>query len=242
MAPRLLDKRIVSAEVATEKKQLIDRGITMAKKVDAVRDTLQEEEQKLESFRSETLRRVQLEIDAKLHERDSLERENTNLREDRIRLSAPIDLSQAWSEVKEREIRMDEWNERLTNDSISLLAKEEDVRETKENLRIVSENVLRKDSLLERTLTEAETKLTQASDILERAKRDSEKMLKEARDAENHIRVRESDATEREQYLSKREDEVLRHEVDLASREKKLRSRQELFMKAQNYLKNKKQL
>lgn len=71
-APKLLDKRTVNASLATERKQQIETGIELAKKVDAVRAMLAEEKEKLERFRSETVKAVQAEIDELIRKRDLL--------------------------------------------------------------------------------------------------------------------------------------------------------------------------
>lgn len=71
-APRLLDKRTVHAELATERKQEIDKGMELAKKIDALRATLLEEKERLERFRTETVKAVQAEIDALIRKRDLL--------------------------------------------------------------------------------------------------------------------------------------------------------------------------
>lgn len=241
-APRLLDKKLIQADVATQQKQQIDTGIKLAKKVDAVRESLQEEEQNLERFRTETLKKVQIDIDQKTSERDSLERGNISLREERIRLSAPIDLSHAWQEVKDGRIEIADWKNRLTEQSIDLLAREDSYREWEIKSEKESEDLQQLRGLIERTLTEAEIKFTQASDILERAEKQSEKILSESRAIENRLAIREQEATDREVSLSKREEQVDAHEKNLSSREIKLRSRQEVFIKAQNYLKNKNKL
>lgn len=238
--PRLLSKRIVNAEVATQTKQKIDQGLTLARKVDAVRETFQTEEANLEKFRSESIRKVQQEIDGKIAERDILERGNVILREDRVRLSAPIDLSEAWNEVNIGKANIAEWKDRLTDQSIQQIAKEAEIDERSKELVKVQKNSKEKDELAERNLTEAETRFTQASDTLERAQREAEKVLEGAREVENRIKFREEEVTQRELYVSKRETEVQEHDVELTGREKKLRMNQEIFIKAQNYIKNKK--
>lgn len=69
---RLLPKKLANAEVATQRKQQIEEGLILSRKIDALRETLQEEECRLALFRSETVKRVQDEIDAKIRERDAL--------------------------------------------------------------------------------------------------------------------------------------------------------------------------
>lgn len=239
-APRLLDKKLVNAELATQQKRSIDRGVAIAQKVDAVRDLLGQEEARLETFRKESIARVQREIDAKIAERESLEVGNKTLREERILLSAPIDLSEAWAEVKEGRTEIAQRKETLTEQSIGQVVKEDELFEKQTSLEKQAKNIQAKDKLAERTLTEAETKFTQATDMLERAQKEAERVLKESREKENHLRVREEDATNRETYLSEREERNIAHEVDLANRDKKLKRSQEVFIKAQNYIKSKK--
>ena len=71
-APRLLDKRTVNAELATERKRQIEQGVELAKRIDLLRATLLEEQEKLERFRTETVRAVQIEIDQLIRKRDLL--------------------------------------------------------------------------------------------------------------------------------------------------------------------------
>lgn len=239
-APRLLDKKIVNAEVAAQTKQKIDDGIKLSKKVDAVRETLGEEEARLESFRKETIARIQKEIDTKFSEKDLLERGNIVLREERIRLLSPVDLREEWEKLNKGKEEITEWNNRLTIQSIEFLAKEGENEIRTKELDKIEKNAAKKDELAERNLSEAEIKFTQADDTLQRATRESEKMLSDARIVENHLKVREQDATGREKYLSEREERNQSHEIDLANREKKLRLAQQVFIKAQNYIKNKK--
>lgn len=239
-APRLLDKRTVNAEVASQKKQQIDLGVSLAKKVDAIRETLNEEEATLDKFRSETLKKVRSEIDAEIQARDSLKAGNAILREERIKLEAPVDLSQAWEEVKLGKEENAALQERLSLESIEQIARESDLVLLGEDLLKQKGNILKKDELAERNLEAAENKYAQADDALLRAEREAQELLKDAQQRENHLKVREEDATTREVSLSRREEDVATHELDLSNREKKLKSRQELFLKAQNYLKSKK--
>jgi len=239
-APRLLDKKVVTAEVATQKAQQIKEGLMLAKKVDALRETKQEEEGKLETFRKETIARVQTEIDAKIREKDALEKQNKRLREERIEAQAPIDLKAEWLQVRLDRVNLTTWNQLLTESQIEVVAKEAGNKERTASLDHREGDIKAKERLTERTLSEAETKFTQASDTFERAQRDSDKLLANCREKENHLRVREEDATNREIILSKREEEVQAHEIDLANREKKLRVNQEVFIKAQKYIKSKK--
>jgi hypothetical protein len=237
---RLLDKKIVNAELATEKKNQIDAGLALAKKVDALREAKATEEKKLEEFRTDTIARVQVEIDAKIRERDYLESTNKGLREQRILAQAPIDLKHEWRQVQEDKMEVISWKDRLTQQSIEVLAKAEDNGTLSAKLVKREDEITGKEDLVNRTLAEADKKFAQADDALQRAENEAQAILQTAQQRDNHLRVREEDATLREVALSKREEEVDAHEIDLANREQKLRSRQELFIKAQKYISNKK--
>lgn len=239
-APRLLDKKTANIEVANQKRQQIDVGVKLAKSVDALREAKSLEEKTLEIFRTETIRKVQSEIDAKISEKDNLETANALLREERIRLSAPIDLSQAWAEVKTDKKELSEAKERLSQETIEVLAKQNDLDTSLVLLKKQRVESAKKEELAERTLVEAEQTLVQAETTLIGAKEEAKNILKDARHKENNLRVREEDATIREQLLTGREKSVEEHETDLSVREIKLRTNQELFIKAQAYIKSKK--
>ncbi len=239
-APRLLEKRIVNAEVAYQQKQQIDAGLQLAKKIDALRQTRVEEEANLEAFRQGMLAEIRAEIDSAITERESLRIGNERLREERFALQAPLDLKEERAKNEQQKLENESWHERLTGMEIAQIAAEADINIRTKELIAHEDDIYARDTLSDRTLMEAETKFTQASDIKERAERDAEKILSEVRESENHVKVREEDATNREIYLSKREEEVEAHEVDLANREQKLKRNQEVFIKAKNYLNKKK--
>lgn len=73
--PRLLDKKIVQASLAQERKIEIDKGVKLAKAIDILRETKAKEEKDLEEFRIVTTQKVQAEIDALLQECNRLRQE-----------------------------------------------------------------------------------------------------------------------------------------------------------------------
>jgi hypothetical protein len=239
-APRLLDKRVVNTEVATQKRQQIQHGIALAKKVDAVRDTLQEEERNLETFRVETIKRVQAEIDVKIKEKDHLESEIARRKEERIKLEAPIDLQEAWREVLEGKVEVSDWRERLTNQSVQQLAREGEIKQSNEELTKRIDEVDRKEGLAERTLKSAEEKFEEASSVFDKAQANSKRLLDIAVKKEKQVVEREIEADERDALIVEREREVNEHETDLSNREKALKVRYDTFVRAQAYIKSKK--
>ena len=238
-APRLLDKRVVNQELALQKKNQIESGIALAKKVDAVREALGEEEKRLAEFREQSIARVQIEIDAKIRERDSILPEIARLKQERILAQAPLDLKTEWQKVREDALNTSAWEGRLTQQQIEVLAKEEDITVSLEKLEKEKEEIRSEHELAQINLKEAERERSEADSALQRAEDEAQRILQTAQQRNNHLKVREEDATNREINLSRREEDVQAHEIDLSNRETKLKVNQEMFLKAKRYIKNK---
>lgn len=236
VAPRLLDKRTVNAEVAIQKKRAIDEGLNLAKKVDALRETKQEEEGRLETFRTQTIARVQKEIDAKILERDNLKRENLKLNEERIKLHAPIDLKEEWEKVRSDQKEIEQWKSNLTNEQVVLLARQGDVKDLEDSLSKRDTHLLEKEKLSERTLLAAEEKFEDASSTFEKAQADSKRLTESALKKEKIVVQREITADERDKSITERELRSQEHEIDLSNRERALTDKYQTFIRAQNYV------
>ena len=125
---KLLPTRIdINKAKADERKREIDEGLSLARKVDALRETKSNEERKLLEYRSGMIAKVQAEINAYVSERDSLRRENENLIETRKELIKPLD--EEWKEINlERE--------NLAKEKQSFYLSKEELRIAEENLQI----------------------------------------------------------------------------------------------------------
>ncbi len=118
---KLLPKRVVNAELALQKKRDIDSGLELARKIDALRETLATEEKNLEQFRTHTIGSVQVEVDAKVHERDALEAENAR-RRDEIRNLAPLNLKKEWARVGDDKREIEGWKQHLAEKEVELIS------------------------------------------------------------------------------------------------------------------------
>lgn len=237
---RLLEKKSINIDLARQKKEQIDTGVALATKVDVLRETVLKEEGNLSKFRTQTISQVQKEIDDKVQERDFLERGNVLLRDERIRLSAPIDLTEAWEEVKTGKAEISDWRERLSLKEVYAIAREGENSEKKEELSKREENIKSKELLTERTLIEAGNKHEKASQTLEKASQSAEKLISDAKARELAVAIREEDISLKEKDISEREQKNSEHEIDLANRERALKDRYETFIRAQNYINNQK--
>ncbi len=240
-APRLLDKKLVNTEVAQQKKQQIDQGIAIAKKVDAVRTTLQEEEMNLEMFRQESIARVKREIDAKIAERDELEQDIAKRREERIRLEAPIDLKEAWDEVKVDKRNISEWQERLTSQSVEYVAKEGTLKDLSDRIHEQNAQSLKNKETVSQMRKEAEGMFEKATTHLAVTQDEAATILSASRIREQEVTSREAEVNERDASITKRELINGEHEEDLSAREESLKSNQKtqsakLLTREQNLL------
>lgn len=235
-APRLLDKKTVNAEVATQKKRQIDEGLNLAKKVDALRETKQEEEARLEKFRMESVKKIQNEIDYKVQERDALEDILVPMRAEYERLLVPPDLTEEREKVKKDAKYNEEESKRIAEGkrnldlAISLNIRRE--RHNEEQEQRLSEEKRRSEDNLVRT----EALKDDAIKELFKARAEAQKIINAAKEREEAVKIREEEVAIREIEVEKVKKHVDVHELNLASREKKLRVNQETFMKSKAYL------
>jgi hypothetical protein len=239
---RLLDKKTVSTEVATQRVQLAKTGLQLAKKVDALREARAEEEKNLENFRTQTIARVQKDIDSKILEKENLRKELIPLQNEWKRLQTPPDLTSAREDVAKRqeEVMLREIAVNLAESNVKMaislnISRERENEEERQRLAMLKKRA-------EEFLAKAEIRHTQAEDTFSEAKRTTEKAETYAAEVENHLKVRNQEATDREVYLSQYQERVQAWEVDLAAREKKLKVNQAIFMRSKAYLTGKKKV
>lgn len=239
-APRLLDKKIINAEVATQKKQQIDQGLTLAKKVDAIRVTLTEETGKLERFRDETLRQVHTEIGLKVKERDSLEEALKIKREEYNRLLTPPDLTEARKEIEITKTKLEQKLGEVNDKSITLeqgislnIQRERGNEEQEQRLAVEKQRS-------EENLARTESLKGDAVKELFSARLEAQKIIKKAQEREEAVKIREEDIETRESQVNKINIVINEREADLQRRERKLRANQAVLIKSRNYINSKK--
>ena len=222
-APKLLDKKTINKEVAAQQKQQIESGVKMAKKVDAVRETLQEEEQNLEKFRVESVKRVQQEIDGKIRERDSLVIEIGHLKEERALEMIP--LTEEWNTVNtekalilQREIVISEREQGCTVREELLIEAEQKNKENTQRIISLRERV-------EEKLYVAEEERIEARKILKTAKEQSHHIVHKAQEKEREVNEKELTLIDWERDIRGREATVRANTLDIAKREQVLKDR-----------------
>lgn len=238
-APRLLDKRVINAEQAAQQRQKIVEGISLAKKVDAVRESLGEEQTRLDKFRAETTKRIQQEIDARINERNELIKGNERLKEERIRLQAPLDLKEEWDRVRATRSENETWTSKLINQQVDILAREADSQTLSSDLYKRDTILKSKEILTERTLLGAESKYESASKYLDEAQSKASETLRRASSKERDVLIREEELEVWNQSLKLLKSQLDAHEIDLSNREEALKVRYETFARAEAYIRSK---
>lgn len=226
-APRLLDKKVVNVELASQKRHQIDQGIAIAKKVDAVRGMLQEEQKNLETFRLETITNVQIEIDNRIKVRDSLNEEVKTLEERKAIALASLD-SERESIEKERQI-LSENEKRNETRHLALVDAENDlslrdisIKDEENRVKSIKERAESK--LEEADLTLRNTHLSKI-EIENRAK---EKLVnvglkeKEVSERQKVVEAREAHIAQREAIISKEEKDIINQKIFLADQRETL--------------------
>lgn len=195
---KLLPKKQVAAQVAQQTKEHIDKGLALAGKIDVLRETLLNEEKRLNDFRKQSTAAVQEEIDTKIRERDSLLGEIQRRKDELAELRKPLD--SAWEEVQKALAHIQEERQEISSKEIELTqaialniqrerANKQETQRTKEELRLASE----------------------ARDKAEELKKDAAQHLMKARTEATAIISR---ADEREEAVILREEEVEKQEKE----------------------------
>jgi hypothetical protein len=226
---KLREKKQIMADASDQRKQQIDEGVTLAKKVDAIRATLNIEEAQLEKLRRETLPELRDTIVSLDKEGDDLRAGNKMLFEERKKLMAPVDLTEAWENVRKEELRNTEKSNLLDERTQAISERESEIDSIEHDLQARTRAVERSEAGVNTNLMEAEQQNKEASEVLEKARHEAEMLLKQAETRERKAAQLESSLDERETYLVRREADALEKEIDLAKRERVLRDRYQML-------------
>lgn len=161
-APRLLDKKTIHSSLAQERQRGIDEEVKLSESILALRETKAKEMQELEEMRVNTLKAIQLEIVRKQRENDALSGHNTILREERIRLETPVDLTQAWEQVEGLKQEYDSLGKHLLKRESDITSREANVQRREEGLTIREKEIQRSEIATDENLRQAEQEREEA--------------------------------------------------------------------------------
>lgn len=199
---RLRTKREIDVAKAQDRQREIDEGTKLAKRVDTLRNTLPQEEKKLDEFRVNALTKIQSEIDPKVKELESI---NTQIRDRKTELEVlmqPLDEKLNLLDDKEELLREREeyiiQNEALIKTSIAANIRRERDNEM-EKSRISDDRKMVSDLLSETK----EMNRAAASNLMD-ARIKSKSIIDKANMIEESMLQREKDVISKEMYEEER--------------------------------------
>ncbi len=104
---RLLPREEIDKRKAQERTREMNEGQKLAGRVDSLREMAVSEEIALDTYRTETLKKIQEEIQSKRGEYDLIHAEVTALKAERARLSEPLDSD--WDKLHKAEDKCAKW-------------------------------------------------------------------------------------------------------------------------------------
>lgn len=159
---KLLPKQEVNKAKAQERKQEIDTGLALARKVDSLREIKVTEEQNLKKWREESIAAIKYEIGQYCEERENLKKQNYEARKIRQELLKP--LNEEWltinlakeeienrkkeilfqeKSIKEKHSEIDKEWEKLEKTDLRIRTKEQEIEKAKKetiDFRVLAEN------------------------------------------------------------------------------------------------------
>ncbi len=211
---KLREKSQIDRAKAVETQQEIDRGLKLAKRVDELRITKTKEESDIKNWRDGSLKIIQAQIDTGIAERDALNKQNMALREERMRLEAPVDLKKEWEKVNKDRLDIEKWKRDLFEREASVINRELVLQSLPEREKTIKSKEKKADDYLKET--------NESYDTVERIRKDLEARKKEAEEA---INSKQTALGEREQAVAGREFAIEKERARLASETQQLLER-----------------
>lgn len=231
---KLLSKNEITQKKGTERREEIEQGVTLARKVDALRELAAKEESNLSKFRTETLKRIKEEIGTLSSQKQSLLDEIYELTEQRKILLVPLDAE--WEKVRTEASRLAIYKDevlkhedqvfsetlRLEKLEESLRDEEDRIQESKENSKKMESEALLMYRSAEKALSDAQSTKTEFETQCGIRHRDL--LSKEA-----NLAVRERQVTIKMEYNDKRE-------IELNNRERAINDKYETLLRTQKHV------
>jgi len=214
---KLLSKQEINAHKAVEKKQQIDEGMKLARKVDNLRALALAEDEALRKHRDETLSAITKEIEDLLSRKSTLSSEVSALEARREEALKPLDAEQ----------------EELEKIRVEVVAEKEALALAKNTLKAEKEKIAADAAQVEKDRVFAENLTEAAWEAAKEVKRDiatADTYLAEATKTKENAEERAKEArielAERETALLGRERDIAAKEVKIAAQQKKLNEKE----------------
>lgn len=234
---KLLKKSEINSLKEKDRQMEINEGVKLAKRVDSLRQAQADEELALEKFRRESVLSINNEIIDLSSKKESLAVEVLFLEQERIRLSAPIDLQIEWAKIASDKKEIGMIKEENHAKEVSLLAREVENEVSRKEFEKREVELGNKESLTIQYLLGAEEHSKKALSFLKEAENTKnnsivfkEKVLKEMEDRDMTVSSRERD-------LKNKEQKIERDQKELNEEKKKVLDQRRTLERAFNRLK-----
>lgn len=218
---KLHSPRTIQTNLNDERKQDIDNGLKLARKVDALREDLSKEEQKRDLFINANTTELQKRL-GELSSTIAIKEKEVEVLEDKKReLMKPLTLE--WDKLKEQQKELEEKEIDLNNlkSTLTLLQGELDRRSKELSIDESRHEELKKEINIQ--VEKVSNASLEAQNTLIQAREEEKRILSIARIKEGNVvkkekelSLRESAIVSRESQLSKEEKEIINEKIRLA--------------------------
>lgn len=218
----LLPKKQVQSQVQDERKQKIDEGIELAKKIDVLRETLTSLTKQHEAFIANMKGQLDNELETLRIEKGTLEASIVNLKQQQIQLRKPLDAE--WELVKKKNTDAQLLLEQITKTRLFLETQqslvEADKRKWKEanyKARVIERQLSKNLVESEDNKTQTEIALHERTELLERVKTEYEKFDVECKVREANIATKERELEMKQEGIDKEKEFIRVTKIQLDS-------------------------
>lgn len=236
MSMRLLKKSEIDQIKAKDRQLEINEGLKIAKRVDALREVAAEEERSLTNFRIKTISLINEEINVEIFKRDSLKNEikqleesNSILKDKRIKLEAPLDLQEAWEEIKASESVIDDVK-KIQDD------RDREYSENNKKLQLDQKRVMNEHDNLQESMKIYSEKIKYASEAVIDVNKKKIEFEQYEKLKNKQIFSKESDINNREELSKIKENMLDKKEIELTNKEKFLEDRRKMLLRTEHRL------
>jgi len=229
-------KQDIDKTKADERKREIDSGMALAKSIDSLRETKLKEEKGLLEWRTNTLQKVQQEIDNLVYTRNHIEKQCDEATIKRNELLNP--LNEEWAEVNKTKKDIESEQKQIEIQKEKLHTQELNIKENTEKLSNIIKRIKLKESQIDKQLSEISSlkDLTQGeyeiarSERIEQTDRHEYEML-QVNQMKKEYQVASSLIEIREKEVNEKEADIINRELHLESQQQKLRVAKEILEK-----------
>lgn len=234
---KLRPKSVVNTLVAEEKRKQISEGLKIAKKVDALREVSAEEEASFQQRREQMVATIKADIAPLASEKQSLIEELPILREEKRKLLEPVDLTEAWSKVRQQEKELDLLKDNLVVRESKARQHEIDLADYGSELTLRERQIKLKEETSNNHLLESEQKISDARKLTDDVEKYKIDTAKEIEQRYLMLQSKEKDYEVNARELSIFKEKLDTKQIELLEKERQINSRYTTLLKAEEYVK-----